>query len=258
MGYFRKNLTAISNLGLRGWALYQFRKSRLKQMRRNELFSLTSKYAGYPVLCRAHSSDIDVFYTIFIKREYSCLDDITEAGLIIDCGAYVGYSSVYFLSRFPRCDLIAVEPDPENFELLCLNLSHYGHRASLLQAAVWSHPTKLKLSEAPYRDGREWSRQVRECKSEEGSSFPAVDIESLLQRSGHDRVSILKIDIEGSEAVVFSDHHATWIDRVDNIVIEIHDDSVFGHCSAVFARAIANREFNVSRSGELTVCRRRA
>jgi hypothetical protein len=85
-----------------------------------------------------------------------------------------------------------------------------------------------------------------------------VDIESLLQRSGHDRVSILKIDIEGSEAVVFSDHHATWIDRVDNIVIEIHDDSVFGHCSAVFARAIANREFNVSRSGELTVCRRRA
>jgi FkbM family methyltransferase len=223
----------------------------------NGTFLLKSEHARYPLRCRPHSSDPLVFDQIFIEREYSCLDDMTAAGLIIDCGAYVGYSSAYFLTRFPGCKLIAVEPDPANFEMLCQNLAPYSDAALAIPAAVWSRPARLAFSQTPYRDGKEWSRHVRECGLGETGDLRAEDIGSVLSQSGHERISILKMDIEGAEAQVFSENYESWIDYVDNIVIELHDDSAFGNASTVFTKAIAGRGFTVSRCGELTVCKRR-
>ena len=64
------------------------------------------------------------------------------------------------------------------------------------------------------------------------------------------------MDIEGSEAVVFSDNYQSWIEKVSAIVIELHDDSSFGKASDIFYSAIKGRNFHVARSGELTVCTR--
>ena len=246
----------ISNLGLRGWLLLCVQRCLQRLIHQNTLLTLTSKYARHPGKCRAGTSDLDAFRQIFASREYRCLDDVAEAIFIIDCGANVGYSSAYFLSRFPRCDVVAIEPDPQNFELLKLNLSPYGKRVRTLRAAVWSHETRLTLSEEKYRDGREWSRQVRECKPGENSDLLAVDIGSILDESGHERVSILKVDIEGAEAIVFSKNYESWIDRVDNMVVEIHNAPSFGDCAGVFAKAVAGRGFSITQCGELTVCKR--
>jgi FkbM family methyltransferase len=161
------------------------------------------------------------------------------------------------LSRFPAGHLLSIEPDPGNFEVLRANLAPYGDAARLLRSAVWSHPTGLVLSRDPYRDGMEWTRQVRECRPGELPDLVAVDIGSVLRQFPGERISILKMDIEGAERVVFGSNYETWIDLVDNIVIELHDDSVFGDCTATFATAIAGRGFSVARHGELTVCRRR-
>lgn len=220
---------------------------------------LRSKNALYPLFCRTGSSDRDVFAQIFLEREYKCLDDIQDAPLIIDCGANVGYSAAYFLTRFPRARLIAVEPDSHNYECLKLNLAPYGASAQVLQAAVWSNECAvLTLSALPYRDGREWSKQVVESDGSRLDCVHAVEIGQLLKRSGHERIAILKIDIEGAEAVVFSEHCQEWLGRVDNIVIELHDDSCFGNASEVFFKAIATQGFLISTCGELTVCRRPA
>lgn len=222
------------------------------------VITLRSKTAKNPLKCRVNTSDLHVFRQIFIEREYSCLDDVLGVGLVIDCGANVGYSSAYFLSRHPDCDLIAVEPDPENFEILKFNLLPYGTSVKMLRSAVWSHPTKLELSKAKYRDGHEWTRQVQECAHGEEPSLFAVDIPTILRESGYSRISILKIDIEGAEAVLFSKNYEAWIDQVDNLVIELHDDSSFGNATEIFERAIDGRGFSVRRCGELTVCKRTA
>jgi FkbM family methyltransferase len=217
-----------------------------------KLIALTSPHSLHPLLCREGSSDFHSFHQIFIEREYSCLDDVADPQLILDCGANAGFSAAYFLSRFPHCHVIAVEPDADNFALLQKNLAPFGDRVRTIRAGVWSHPTKLKMSETKYGDGREWSRQVRECKEGESDGLPAMDISALLRESEYSSLSILKIDIEAAEKVVFGFNYESWISRVENMVVELHDQE----CVQAFERAVAGRPFRISRCGELTVCRR--
>ncbi len=218
----------------------------------HKLVSLVSRHAFAPLACRERTSDFLSFHQVFIQREYACLDDLPPPRLVLDCGAYVGYSAAYFLSRFPGCRVVAVEPDAGNFALLRMNLAPYGERARALRAAVWSHPAGLKASEAPYRDGREWSRQVRECRPGEAADFPGVDVGGLLRESGFSSISLLKVDIEGAEKVVFGPGSEDWLARAEAVVGEVHD----AEDERVFSQAVAAQPFRVSRHGELTVCRR--
>jgi FkbM family methyltransferase len=216
-------------------------------------YFLRSRYAEFPLKCRPNTSDIDVFRQIFLTREYRCLDEVRDAaGLIIDCGANVGYSSAYFLSRFPKSYLIAIEPDPGNFSLLETNLAPYENRYRAICSAVWSHPVGLLLSEVPFRNGMEWARTVREARDGEKATMTSIDIGTLLKTSGYDRISILKVDIEGAESIVFSSNYETWIGKIDNLVIELHN----AECRSIFRKAISNVKFCVSECDELVVCKR--
>jgi FkbM family methyltransferase len=221
-----------------------------------KLLSLRVDGVKHPLKARGGSSDLSVYSGVFVRRDYSCLDHVRDAELIIDCGANVGYSPAYFLSRFPKAHLIAVEPDATNFDLLRENLAPYGDRAQLVQAGVWSHSTELTVVDAPYRDGRQWSQQFRERQPGEKAVIATVDVESLLVESGYPRISILKMDVEGAEGIVFGSNFERWIDRVDNIAIELHDDSYFGDCSAIFSKAIAGRGFKATKHADVTLCRR--
>lgn len=214
------------------------------------------KKTDHPLCVRFDTSDICVFNQIFLKREYSCLSDLRDVSLIIDCGANVGYSSAWFLSRFPHSRVVAVEPDPANFQMLERNLTPYGNRVRLICAGVWSHTAPLVIRQEKYRDGGEWARQVRLAAPDEKADVTGVDIEALLAKTGSSRVSILKIDIEGAEAVVFSKGYEKWLPQVDAIAIELHDDSAFGNASQIFSAAVAGQGFRISRIGDLTICRR--
>jgi hypothetical protein len=82
----------------------------------------------------------------------------------------------------------------------------------------------------------------------------AVDIGTLLETSGHERISILKIDIEGAESNVFSSNYHSWIGKVDNLVIELHSNE----CRSIFTDAISKVKFSLSECDELTVCKKRS
>ncbi len=194
-----------------------------------------------------------MFAEILCHRAFRCLDPIPRARLILDCGANVGYSSAYFLSRYPQATVIAVEPDLHNFSMLERNLSPYGGRCHAVLSAVWSHPCELVISEETLGEGNECARAVRPARPGESATIQAVDIGALLERSGFDRISILKIDIEGSERVVFASNYEKWLPRVDTLIIELHDSE----CVRVFREAIAHEDFELSTCDDLTVLVRR-
>ena len=246
----------LKKLGLRGWLRYRVDDLRLSRAAPGDEIAVHSHLAKHPLMCRAHTSDRSAFGQVFIDLGYAAVPDGQIPDLIVDCGANVGYSSAYFLSRFDRCRLIALEPDPENFRCLERNLAAYGERATCINGALWSHSANLQMAEKTYRDGAHWSRQVEERSAEGRAPIAGFDIPSIMNRAAAAKISILKIDIEGAEAAVFNHPNLEWLDRVDTIMIELHDDSVFGKSTPIFQKAIANRGFTTWHEGELTVCSR--
>jgi FkbM family methyltransferase len=239
-------------LGFIPAVIYLAQRRREHKKQHSGPYKLYSKEAAYPLQCRPGTSDRKVFEEIYIARAYQELDSVNDTRLIIDCGANVGYASAYFLSRFPQAHVIAIEPDPDNFALLTTNLAPYQGRYWARCAAVWSHATGLVLSETPYRDGQAWARQVRPAQAHEPPTIVATDIGTVLAESGFERISILKVDIERAEAVVFAENYAHWLEKVDNLVIELHDEE----CQAIFLNAIAAENFVVSQAKGLTICKR--
>jgi FkbM family methyltransferase len=214
--------------------------------------SLKPRQARYPVAARlGASSDMTVFQQVFQHEEYGCVRDITPAPeLIFDLGANVGYSSAYFLTCFPHARLVAVEPDPANFDLCRKNLAPYGQRARVVCGAVWSKRCRLELSRQ-FGDGLEWAIQVRESSGPGAESeVEAWDIPSLLQLVGEDRVGLLKVDVERSELEIFGSGSQSWLPKVRNVCIELHGED----CRQTFFAALRGFEYERGRSGELTTC----
>jgi FkbM family methyltransferase len=248
----------MRRLGIPSALRYDIQRARYALGIAPPVVTLTARRSRHPLSARPASTDFIVFGQTFISEPYACLDDVPNVDLIVDCGANVGFASAFLLSRFPEATLYAIEPDPANFEILERNLAPYGSRARADRAGVWSHNARLRIEERPYRGGGEWARQVRESPAGEPADIEAIDIPTILARTGRDRISILKMDIEGAEAVVLSAPNVEqWMSRVDCLAVELHDDTHFGSATAAFRRAIAGQPFDVTQSRELTVCTRR-
>lgn len=216
----------------------------------NRVAILHTNQLVHPVKCRYGSSDFNVFRQIFLADEYGHVQLSRDAKLVVDCGANVGYSAAYFLTKCPNAHVIAVEPDGRNFELLKQNLDAYDGRTTLIFAGIWSHQTQLKVIR---QNSGEWATQVVECKEDEQGDLDAVDIQTLLCASDYSTIDVMKIDIEGAESELFSRNYEGWIDRVNTFVIELHGDS---H-KKIFLQALSGRDFEFSTSGELTIAQRR-
>src|SRR6266566_259487 len=61
-----------------------------------------------------HRQDYGVAYEIFVHKFYELNRPInrSEVNLIVDVGANVGFSGIYFLQEYPAAHLIAFEPHP--------------------------------------------------------------------------------------------------------------------------------------------------
>jgi FkbM family methyltransferase len=254
-----KRIIKITNsLGIKGGIIYLLKERlyilhRTKSVR-NILFyphyRLYSRGCTFPLLCRPGTSDRCIFEQIFIAQQYSTVNYSSDPSLIIDCGANVGYSSVYFLNRFPKAKVIAIEPHSDNFVLLQHNLRPYGNRAQAICSAVWSHQVGLIIEYQGH--GKECTTKVRECIEGESPDLIATDMKTLLDKFDLPRIDILKIDVEGAEAAMFSKNCDHWIDKVALFAIELHGEA----CWNMFYRALNPDRFEFSRFGEVTIAKR--
>lgn len=215
---------------------------------RHKVSRIQSPKCSQPVHLRLGTSDKDVFRQVFIYEEYApvaCLDDIRT---IVDCGANIGLTSMYLLDHYPSARVLAIEPDPANAAICRRNLSPYGSRASVRTTGVWptgswENPALLCL-ERNRGDRRDWAVTVREARANESHDSTGVSFQAICDLVG--TIDLLKIDIEGTEALIFSHECYSWLSRVKNIAIELHDD----RCREAFSAAIAPFTFESSHSRE--------
>ena len=212
-------------------------------MRRSGIGRAPNPLVGGGVFLRPGTTDQDVYDEIFISREYDI--DLGDPKFIVDAGAHIGLSSVFFASRYPEATVIALEPEPSNFAMLLKNTKDFPN-IKPLQAGLWSKKTHLRIEDSNVPT---WSFRVIESASGEG--IPAVGITDILTDFRPARIDVLKIDIEGSEFEVLN-HSAPWIDHVLTLIIELHDRFRPG-CTDALDRATSGHSFEKSVSGESIV-----
>lgn len=218
-----------------------------RRARADNAFSVSIPEVRTPIYLRPNTSDIQTFEQIFVSNEYEVRFNI-RAKLIIDGGANVGYTTLYFANKFPEAVIIAVEPEASNAEMLRKNAASYPN-VKILEAAIWNKRSMLSIANP--RDDK-WAFRVTECDTEERSVI-AVTIEDIVQSSGHSTIDILKLDIEGAEKEVFSEC-GDWLDQVRVLMIEMHDDLKPG-CSRTVYGALQNYNFRQSRNGTTVTVR---
>jgi FkbM family methyltransferase len=217
---------------------------------RNTLFPVRASGIAAPIHLRLRSSDFPTFRQIFVDHEYQCAMQ-REPEVIIDAGANIGLSAIYFANRFPRARIICVEPDAENFSLLTRNVAPYPNVVAV-QAALWRENTTVELTSG---DGNYWGFQTHAHAAPATSRgrVPAITVERLMADHRLDRVDLLKLDIEGAEKEVL-EASASWIDRIEVMVVELHERLKRG-CDAAFAAAARPFEWRCERGEHVFVAR---
>lgn len=174
---------------------------------------------------------------------------LTQPRRIVDCGSNAGYAAIFLLERFKEAELLGIEPDGENLELAIRNTALYGKRRRLIRGAVWGRTGRVAPQAGEFRDGREWSIQVAEPESDSQPTVPAYAMSDLFAEAQFETVDLVKMDVEGAESEIFGSRNMEWLTRVSALSVEFHSDE----SEALFRRALAGEEWNISASGELTM-----
>lgn len=219
--------------------------------RKRITLSVNPRCSRHRLLLRTGTSDREVFCQVFIEDEYGGIE-LNRPKMIMDLGANVGYSSAFFLSRYPEAKVLAIEPDPRNYALCCRNLAPFGERAKVVQGAVWPEAAKLALDKGTYRDGRDWATRVKLATQHPGTEevVAGFDVPALIAMCPIPEIDLLKIDIEGSELELFARNTERWLACVHNICIELHD----ADCESAFLGALRSCDFDLHTAGDITIC----
>jgi FkbM family methyltransferase len=175
-----------------------------------------------PFYVRPGTPDPSLVFHAMAREAYGYWLPSLPVRFIIDAGANIGDTAVWYASRFPEAKIVAVEPNQDNFEVLTMNCAPYGTQIKLHQAGLWPVAGKSLVV-----SGLTAGSQVRETLDTENSKCSAIDPLTILRDSGFDAIDIFKIDVEGAELPLFLGECDVWLQRTRNIAIEIHSPEAY-------------------------------
>jgi FkbM family methyltransferase len=171
----------------------------------------TSTLLGFELQVPDGASFVSSYNEIF-RRELYRFESETTSPYILDVGANIGLSLLYFKRLYPRSIITAFEADPTIFKHLEHNVRSAGYPAiNLCHAAVWKEPGTVRF----FSEGADAGRIENAGSS--GAVVPSVALAPYLTKP----VDLLKIDIEGAETEVIQSC-GTLLAGVKRLFVEYH------------------------------------
>lgn len=206
-------------------------------------------------------ADRITFSQIFSREDYSltlinreeevlsCYEEILSLGkspLVLDVGANIGLSAVYFKIKFPAAHLIAVEPEENNFKFLQRLASQYGFYP--IQGGLASRKGFLGVVDPGLGENGFRTEELGPDKSM--ASVQGIPLDDLAKFGEETIPFLLKIDIEGAEKLAFETLSAS-LANFKLICIEPHDWLLVGSAGMnPFLRQISKFDFDLVVRGE--------
>jgi FkbM family methyltransferase len=206
---------------------------------------IQARYAGHRILVRTCSPDLIVARWCLEGNEFSFLTEfLGNVKVIVDGGAYIGISALALADTFPQSRIFAIEPDPENYDLLVRNTAD-ARNIIPINAALVAESGAVTLFD---RENGPWGfSALQQVGGRKRAEVPGLSMTDLMEQFDLDHVDVLKLDIEGAEKAVL-ENSEDWITSVSVIYAELHERFVPGTLRAFF-RATEGFE-DVCTSGE--------
>ncbi len=188
------------------------------------------------IYIRTNTPDLEVAISSFHDDEYGGIA-IVAPKVIVDAGANIGTSSIYFAKKYPDAKIFAIEPEQNNFVQLEKNTDHYSN-IKTVKAALWGEEGGKIIQD---RLTGSWGYTISETleKTEStGQIIQCITIDGFMEQNGLNNIDILKMDIEGGEKDVL-EKSSNWISKVNVMTVELHDAICFG-CDRAFYIATKN------------------
>ena len=197
----------------------------------------------------ARGYDLGFFprYQRMFERFRAAIDP-ARVPLVVDGGANIGASALFYLDACPGARIVAIEPEPHNCELLRRNCS--GLPVDVVEAALGDRDGTCRLHDPGLSD---WGFRVADQGVLE---VRMTTMQSVLAPYPAERYVplVLKLDIESGERELFARDY-DWLPRFPLVVIELHDWATPGQAiSRNFLRAVSSFNFDVLQEGENLFC----
>jgi FkbM family methyltransferase len=167
------------------------------------------------------SEDLSTTNLVFCRGDYLFP---TDTRIVVDIGANIGLSSLYWLSRNPETFVECYEPAPRTFQRLLDNLAPYAGRFAAYELAVSDFRGHATLGIDP--SGVNASLDVRK-RAVEFANVEIININDVLENTlrRHGRIDLLKLDNEGHEYRTLSAIAPELWDEIACVNVGCHDNA---------------------------------
>ena len=156
------------------------------------------------------------------EPEMALVNELLHPGdWMLDVGAYVGHYTIPASRRVGKAGrVIAVEPLPENFEILTSNVVAAGCRnVTLLNIAASREDRVVRMSTPSWQDGLPAPSRTQVGLNAGGTEVLAYALDSMA-RVGRNRIRLVKVDVEGHEGEVLEGMLEVLAEARPAIVVE--------------------------------------
>lgn len=179
---------------------------------------------GFKVSANSPQTLLSLFIEIFIDEVYYFYSD-HESPKIIDCGANMGMSVLYFKHLYPRATILAIEPNPLAVDYLEKNI----RRNALTDVDVKNVCISDQVGKEKFYYSSKMSIANASLFSQIGHEYlQEVDTVLLSCYLSGEEFDLVKIDIEGAERQVFKELKSSGqLPQSKLYFIEYHQDTEY-------------------------------
>lgn len=140
-----------------------------------------------------------------------------KTGVILDCGANIGISTLYFALNNPSSTIHAFEPDKSIYAILNKNITDNNlSNVVLYNDAIWTAHCELSFSNKGSEASQIDTTGISDTK------VNAIRFADYLSK--FEKIDFVKMDIEGAEYEVIKDC-ANQLHKIENLFLEYHGTS---------------------------------
>lgn len=208
------------------------------------LFLLRRKLFGHSITSATYKGmkfffryqDMSAIDETLMRGEYSFILPALQSmdsPIIVDIGMNVGDFAVMALACNPHSNIIGIEAHPDTAKIAEKNASLNNQKSWVVyNRAAWKNCETIYLETG--------AASVSTKISTSGKlGVQGIDMPSLFKILPHEKIDIMKIDIEGAEEE-FLCSYPEWLSHIQHLIVEIHPLA----CDEAKIRNVLNQYFS--------------